>query len=76
MSKWIVSLYAKGDRRVGDCIPEFFSSRAEAEWAGENWLMMAYFARQNGDDKINGWAVRYTIRRDDTKWPNTEDSPT
>ena len=54
---YIVSLYAQGERRPLDCVPDFLATRSEAHEEGERWLW------DSGEIEAQPWAVRYTVRR-------------
>lgn len=54
---FIVSLYAQGERRPSDCIPDFLATRADAHEQGKRWLC------DSGAIESQLWAVRYTVRK-------------
>jgi hypothetical protein len=62
MNAWIVSLYERGKRRSGDCLPKFYPTREAAARAGAAELWRAAKARLHGD-YLTGWPVRFTVRR-------------
>ncbi len=52
---FVVSLYERGSRIAGDCIPDFFATRQEAAEEAPRWLA------DSGFPQSLNWAHRYTI---------------
>ena len=56
---FVVSLYAAGERRASDCVPDFLPTRSAAIEAGEAALRDAAAS----PDSSWGWPVRFTVRK-------------
>lgn len=61
---FIVSYYARGERRARDCDGDFYPTRCAAREAGQAMVEAAAYARrEKGPDWPCAWIVRYTVRR-------------